>query len=468
MVEVGQALETIRQTMQAEGLPDALTEQFCRLYRRFRAGDTGCLAWDEVQQPATDDIVDFATEVQTPRNARRGVDLLDTLAVIRLNGGLGTSMALQQAKSLIEVREGRSFLQLIRQQIERMRSRTGARLPLLLMNSFATQADSLRELAGFQQPAGIPLDFLQNKVPRIDAETGLPVNLARAEARWAPPGHGDIYLAMAIGGVWERLLEQGYRWAFVCNADNLGAMIDPTMLGFLDRHHIDFAMEVTPKTTADRKGGTLVRHEGRLTLLERAQVADEHLPQFEDIERFRVFNTNSLWWRLDVLAKRVQQGTLDLPMIVNPKRVEQRSVVQLETAMGAAIGRFERSAGILVSRERFAPVKTTDDLLAVRSDAYVMDEGGGLHLSPERDPALGPPDIRLDARYYKALPAFEQRIAHPPSLVACRRLTIEGDVTLGQQLVCAGEVSLVNETDQPQRVPDGTVLSDRTIRWKTD
>jgi UTP--glucose-1-phosphate uridylyltransferase len=303
--------------------------------------------------------------------------------------------------------------------------------------------------------AGLPIDFLQNKVPRIDRASALPARFADEEDAWAPPGHGDVYLALWSTGLLQALRDRGIRWAFVSNVDNLGATFDPAILGHLDAHGVEFAMEVTDKTLADIKGGTLIRRGGRLCLLEVAQVEPEHVGDFQDVKAFSVFNTNNLWWRLDALAERLEQAALELPMIVNPKKVEGREVVQLETAMGAAVGSFDRAIGIRVPRTRFAPVKTTSDLLAVRSDAYDLDEGFAIVPSPRRDPTLGPPLVKLDDRFYKGLAEFQQRFPHAPSLREARSLTVEGDLRFGKGVQIVGEVTLRNGRDEPRTVPDG-------------
>ena len=123
-------------------------------------------------------------------------------------------------------------------------------------------------------------------------------------------------------------------------------------------------------------------------------------------------------------------------MIVNRKPVDPSDpstpeVIQLESAMGAAIGVFEGARALRVPRRRFAPVKTTDDLLAVRSDAYVLIEEAYVELARRR--AGRPPVVELDPRFYKLLPDFEARFpAGPPSLVACERLRVVGDVRFGR------------------------------------
>lgn len=455
--DLDRVLTTYRERMAADGQSAAIIDWFSEQYVRYREGETGKVRWSDISPPEPGDIVDHE-ELDHRELAGRGELLLDQLVCIKLNGGLGTSMKLDRAKSLIPVRDGRSFLRLIAEHVSELRARAGARTPLLLMNSFRTRADSLAELSHFENPHGLPLDFVQHRVPRIVAETGEPLAVDDPEACWSPPGHGDVYRALAGSGLLDRLLELGLRWAFLSNADNLAATADTRILGYLEQRGIEFAMEVTPKTEADRKGGTLVRREGRLSLLERAQVEPEHLGDFERLDLFTTFNTNNLWVRIDALRDRMVDGSLALPLIVNPKRVGGTGVVQLESAMGAAIGCFERPLGIRVPRTRFAPVKTTDDLLGVRSDAYVLDEVGGLRLRPERPRGWGPPIIRLDPRYYGALDDFEQRFVAPPSLVRCRSFTVKGDVRFEADIVAVGHVAVRAPAEEVRQVTAGTVL----------
>jgi UTP--glucose-1-phosphate uridylyltransferase len=200
-------------------------------------------------------------------------------------------------------------------------------------------------------------------------------------------------------------------------------------------------------------------------LRESAQTPGEDMDAFTSIGRHRYFNTNNLWINLrtlsDVLSER--GGVLGLPMIVNRKTVDpgdssSPAVLQLETAMGAAIGVFEGAAAVRVSRRRFAPVKTTDQLLAVRSDAYVLTGEWHVELAPERGD--WPPAVTLDARFYKLLRDFESRFPHgPPSLVACERLTVSGDVLFGRGVVVRGVVTIEHPGDGRLRIEDGAVLA---------
>jgi UTP--glucose-1-phosphate uridylyltransferase len=455
MEPVDSAVETYSAKMKTAGLGQRVIDSFERLYRRYRGGDPGKLLWSQIRPTDPGDLVPWSA-VQDDTLAQSGRELLGQLVVISLNGGLGTTMKLAQAKSLIQVREGQSFLDLTARQVLSLRRQQGVQVPWLLMNSFHTRQDSLDALAGHAglQLDDLPLDFVQNKVPRIAAQYGLPLDLSDEESTWAPPGHGDIYLALWQSGLLERLLERGARWAFVSNIDNLGSTVDPRILGYLEREGLDFAMEVADKSPADVKGGTLVRHDGRLMLLERAQVEPEHEADFADLSRFAVFNTNNLWWRIEPLLEALRErGGLDLPMIVNPKTVAGQEVVQLETAMGAAVGSFSRAVGLHVPRARFAPVKATCDLLAVRSDVYVLDDDGAIRPAPGRAAGLGPPVITLDQRFYKGIVDFEARCPHALSLLSCRSLTVEGDLSFGRDVAIEGDVVL--RCAHPARVPDG-------------
>ncbi|GAB4246285.1 UTP--glucose-1-phosphate uridylyltransferase [Deferrisoma sp.] len=456
---IEEALARFEAMFREAGEPPEAFETFARLYRRYRQGETGTVEWDRIEPAGPEQMVPLEA-ADTPEARREGERRWGELVWIVLNGGLGTSMKMDRAKSLVPVKGNRSFLDLLADHVLRLRRRTGVELPVLFMNSFATRDDTLRALAGKGlEVRGLPLDFVQHRFPRIREDDGGPLGAAGDRDAWAPPGHGNLYAALAGSGVLERLLDAGIRWAFVSNADNLGASPHLGLLGHLANENLQFALEVTPKTEADVKGGTLVVKDGRLELLEIAQVPPGREAEFQDIRRFRVFNTNNLWVDLAAVRDLVSQGRgLELPLIVNRKEARGVGVVQLETAMGAAIGAFERSRGIVVGRERFAPVKTTDDLLARRSDAYVPGDESPLVPNPERDPALGPLVIRLDPRYYRSVADLDLRIPDPPSLVRARRLEVRGDVRFGRGVVVVGDAIVENPGGEPLRVPDGERL----------
>jgi len=448
--------------MRSEGVADAAVETFGRYYEQLREGDVGTLP--EADLEPVESLPDAA---ELPEDEAGASEALDRAVVLKLNGGLGTSMGLDAPKSLLRVKEGLTFLDVIVRQVLALRTSFDARLPLLLMNSFATRQETLAALESHAEiAADVPIDFVQNKVPKLRAEDLQPVSWPpNPGLEWAPPGHGDLYTAMVGSGMLETLLEAGYRYAFVSNSDNLGAVLEPRILAWFAREEIPFLMEAADRTEADRKGGHIARGPGgRLLLRESAQTPDEDMDVFQDVRRHRFFNTNTLWVDLHALAELLERqgGFLGLPMIANRKTVDpsdksSTEVIQVETAMGAALGVFEGARAVRVPRSRFAPVKTTNDLLAVRSDAYVLTEDGRVELAPERHDV--PPIIDLDSSFYKLVGDFEARFpAGPPSLVACNRLTAKGDVVFGRGVVVRGSVAIEHAGDEPLRVADGTVL----------
>ncbi len=385
--------------------------------------------------------------------------VLDRTAVLKLNGGLGTSMGLTGPKSLLEIKPGKTFLDVIAMQVLSVRETHKARLPLILMNSAGTREPSLDLLKSYPGLADdvIPADFLQGREPKIAADDFQPVDWqANPELEWCPPGHGDIYIALAVSGMRDLLLAEGIRWCFVSNADNLGAVPDARIAAWLADRDIPFAMETVLGTPADRKGGHLARRDGRIVLRESAQVPEGD-DSFGDVAKWRYFNTNNIWFDLQRL-KELQDADPAapvLPLIVNRKTVDPTDpgstpVIQLETAMGAAVASVEGAQAIEIPRTRFAPVKTTDDLLVVRSDAYVLDPSG--EMIPEF--TTTPPVVSLSKDCFKLLQDFDARIPHAPSLKECTSLDVEGDVTFGKDVVVRGEVKIVG----PKTVPDGEVL----------
>ena len=395
----------------------------------------------------------------SPGQAR---DVLDRLVIVKLNGGLGTSMGLEGPKSTLEVKPGANFLDVLARQVLALRERHGARLPLVLMNSAITRDPSLKVLDhdGDLSVPGVPRDFLQGREPKIRASDFEPVQWpADPELEWCPPGHGDIYPALASSGTLDALLDAGLRYAFVSNSDNLGALADVRIAAWLAAEQVPFALEAVRGTAADRKGGHLACYEGQLVLRETAQVPDGD-DSFTDVERWRWYNTNNIWIDLRALKdlQAADPAAPDLPLIVNRKTVDPRDpdstpVIQLESAMGAAIGSIPGARAVHVPRSRFAPVKTTNDLLVVRSDAYELTSDGEMRPSWDGQE----PVVTLDEDYYKLLPDFEQRFPNgPPSLRRCRRFEVEGDVTFGADVVAVGDVLVTG----PRHVPDGEILGE--------
>ncbi len=450
--------------MRAENLPDIAIRTFEHYYRQLVAGETGFIPESAIQAVAElADMTDLGDAI-----ASRGQAAFPQTVFIKLNGGLGTSMGLNKAKSLLPVKNGLTFLDIIARQARQ------AAVPLVLMNSFATRRDTLEALQAYPQLASqqTGLDFLQHKVPKVDQDSLAPAQWPPdPQLAWCPPGHGDLYTALVTSGMLGRLLDAGFRYAFVSNADNLGAVLEARILGYVVEKELPFLMEVADRTEADRKGGHLARRgDGRLILRESAQCPQEDLDAFQDISKHRFFNTNNLWIDLQALESVMQarENILGLPLIRNSKTVDPRdptspAVYQLETAMGAAIEIFPGAQALRVPRNRFAPVKTTSDLLVVRSDAYKLTND--YRVVPDLDRLERPPVVELDPDFYRLVDELDARFpAGPPSLVECRRFSLQGDFCFASRVRCKGQVNLVNRSDSQVFVED-PVLENASRTW---
>lgn len=450
--------------IEQEGLPPVVAKTFSYYYQKVVTGETGLIC-DRDIEPVAPDRIESAENLAD--YSAIGKQAFPQAVRITLNGGLGTSMGLTGAKSLLEVKDGRSFLEII------VRQARLAGIRLALMNSFSTHAETLVALSKFD-PAVEPLTFLQHKFPKI-LQNGLgtaywPQN---PELEWNPPGHGDVYTALYTSGMLQTLLNKGIIYAFICNSDNLGARMDPDLLGYFARHRFPIMMEVATKTPADVKGGHLARHKnGRLLLREAAQCPEDELDAFKDIKRYCFFNTNNIWINLEFLKDLLEkEQAIYLPMILNPKTLDPRDdtsprVYQVETAMGAAISLFEGATAIVVPRSRFFPVKKCNDLLAVRSDLFELTENGDLLINLERE-NKGRPNtiqIRLDPKYYGKIDLFNDRFdAGVPSLIDCEELTIEGDVRFEKNVSISGHVTIKNSKTTQAVIKQGSVIKDVLI-----
>ena len=456
-----EGLEQARTKMREAEVDPVAIDVFEHYYRLLERGETGMIPESTIEPVDIPSLAEAGLPDPVPTDGLAGT------VVIKLNGGLGTSMGLDRAKTMLEVRGGGlTFLDVIARQVLAAREEHGVTLPLLFMNSFRTSKDTEEALSGYDLAVdGLPLDLLQNKEPKLLAEDLSPVSWERDPSlEWCPPGHGDIYTALRGSGLLDRLIDAGYERAFVSNSDNLGATPDPKVAEWFARSGAPFAIEAVRRTPSDRKGGHFARRtsDGRIVLRETAQTLPEDQEALADLERHRFCSTNNLWFDLRAMRDELDRrdGILGLAMIKNVKTVDPADkstpeVVQIETAMGAAIEVFDGAQLIEVTRQRFVPVKTTNDLLVLRSDCYDLDGSSHLVRVGELESL---PFVDLDSDHYKLVADFDRRFPHgPPSLKLAERLVVHGDWTFGADVTVVGEVLLEDE-GSPQTVEDGTTL----------
>jgi len=446
--------------MQAAGLAPSVIETFSHYYRQVLNGETGLLAERDIQ-PLPPEEIEAAEKLVRYKDV--GLESLNKSALVILNGGLGTSMGLTRAKSLLKVKDGRSFLEIKLRQAEI----SGA--CLVLMNSFNTHADTRRAIGNISSSIE-PLHFIQNKFPKILRDDFSPATWPQNPTlEWNPPGHGDIYIALYASGLLEQLLDKGIEYAFISNADNLGATLNATLLGYFSSKEFPFMMEIARRTPADRKGGHIARHKnGNLVLREIAQCPENEITAFQDIRRYGYFNTNNIWVNLSRLYTLIQEhGAMYLPILLNPKTVDPRNsnspeVYQIETAMGSAISLFDNAMAVRISDERFHPVKKCNDLMAIQSDCYVLTPAFHILKNPAR--TLDRIQIHLDPIYFGKIDLYNDRFKHGiPSLVTCESLEIKGDFFFEENVQIRGRVVMQNRTGEPVVIKQGSVIEEDVL-----
>lgn len=456
--------------MADDGATSTVTTQFSHFYREFRSGRQSFITEDSITPIVSGEIPSLS---DLDGHRKQGEAALPHTVVVKLNGGLGTTMGCTGPKSLITIKNDLHFLDIAVRQVLNTKEFSKQAPPIVLMNSFNTENASRIALQQYHNLSdALPHSFLQNRFPRIDADTLQPVTWpADPHLEWNPPGHGDIFTALKSSGLLKMMLDRDYRYAFISNSDNVGASLDTALLGYLSSKRVDFLMEVTERTVNDRKGGHIAKSKsGHLLLRELVQCPEKDLVSFQDTQRHRFFNTNNLWIDLTALDALLsnEKGILKLPLLCNRKNIDATDprspkVLQLESAMGSALSLFSPAAVINVPRTRFIPVKTSDDLLLLRSDYYTLSDDFRIIPGPDSSPRH--PEVTLDQEYFGTVDRMTKRFSgEVPSLKKCHRFVVKGDVRFGKECTITGDVTITNQTATPYTVPDGTVLnSDCTI-----
>ncbi|GJM99489.1 hypothetical protein PR202_ga16590 [Eleusine coracana subsp. coracana] len=400
---------------------------FISLVSRYLSGEAEQIEWSKIQTPTDEVVVPYDTIAPPPEDLEATKKLLDKLVVLKLNGGLGTTMGCTGPKSVIEVRNGFTFLDLIVIQIESLNKKYGCNVPLLLMNSFNTHDDTQKIVEKYSNSNIEIHTFNQSQYPRIVTEDFLPLP---SKGKSGKDGCVEI-------------------------------------LNHLINNQNEYCMEVTPKTLADVKGGTLISYEGRVQLLEIAQVPDEHVANTTYSTSFDCLCSvpGNRWVNLKAIKRLVEAEALKMEIIPNPKEVDGVKVLQLETAAGAAIRFFDKAIGVNVPRSRFLPVKATSDLLLVQSDLYTLVDGFVIRNPARTNPSN--PSIELGPEF-KKVANFLARFKSIPSIVELDSLKVSGDVWFGSGITLKGKVTITSKSGAKLEIPDETVLENKDINGPED
>jgi UTP--glucose-1-phosphate uridylyltransferase len=294
-------------------------------------------------------------------------DVLNKLAIVKLNGGLGTTMKCSKAKGCLEVFENKTFLDIFINQVIFVNKKFSCNMPIVLMNSEYTETDTQLILDKYKEQVDIYC-FNQKFIYRY-YEEDLENDVVRLHETRYPPGTGNFYESLYNSNVYGLLKNRGIEYLFISNIDNLYAKFDNKIYNYVYENKIPFLMEVCKRTETDKKGGTPVLWKNRYHLLELAQVNSVDYNEFTNINIFPYFNTNNFWIKLDEI-----KNDFDLYIISNKKTINNEKLIQLESVIGSAYSVINNSKIIEINRDRFFPVKTVEDYNNIKQN-YLLHEG---------------------------------------------------------------------------------------------
>jgi len=276
------------------------------------------------------------------------------VAFIVLAGGMATRMG-GVVKALVEVLPDLTFLGYRVREVDLLHQRYGARIPLWLMTSYATSGPIEAALERYKEGRSIAT-FQQDISLRMTANGDLFKTADGGPSIYAT-GHGDLPDALRRSGLLDDFLARGGKTVWIANIDNLGATVDPMLLGWHLGHGAPLSVEVVDKVGSD-KGGIPCRLDGRPVILE-----EFRLPKGFDATRVRTFNTNTFL----VDARSLRDVKLDWTWFEVKKNVEGKDVVQFERLLGELTSALD-TRFVKVPREglasRFLPVKDGPELEA--------------------------------------------------------------------------------------------------------
>lgn len=389
---------------------------------------------DEVILVAYDNLAPLSQDI------RKTKEMLDKLVVVKFNGALGTSMGFNGPKSLIEIQEGVTLLDLVNQRIESLNAYYGCKVPLLLVNTNETHNATLKMLKKY---SGSNLDihsFVQDQQPELQSLDG-------------PSDPGTAFLSLVNRATLDQLVSQGKEYALVVDTDNACALIDPKILNHLIQNNVEYCMEVTPATSTFSRTSLLSSQEGKFKLANIAQSASKHCTR-----KFKFTDTRSVWVNLKAAKRLLETDAMTTEKF---SMSESADADDKESAAGSAIQLFGERIGVNVPQHRYLPVNSTSDLLVLWSDVYTYDKGI-LTQNRSRNPSinLGPEFEKVDD--------FEKRFKSIPSIVGLESLKVTGDVWFGSGVTLKGRVTIEVKPGVKLEIPDDVVIKNMDITDPSD
>ncbi|KAK6243620.1 hypothetical protein QUC31_010029 [Theobroma cacao] len=400
--------------------------------------------------------------------------LLDKLVVVKFNGALGKNMGFNGPKSLIEVKNGSTSLDLTVNQIQSLNSKYGCNVPLLLINSRTTHDDVLKVLEKYSSSKIDIHSFRQGD--QIQQELSFSEG---GEDEWYSSDHGAQFLSLMSSGTLDVLLSQGKEYALVVNPDNVAAVVDPQILNHLAQNSVEYCMEVMPTTSGGLMNFMASSLQGKFKaseILNYTNLEDftsnptkhvngvvsfrhclfnltDSLFAFlfchghnKSVKKFKFIDTRNLWVDLRAIKRLVDTNALKLGYL---------SMLKL----------FEKAIGIMIPQSRFLPLNSTSDLLLFQSDLYSFTEGVLIRNDARTTPTN--PSIDLGPEFEK-VSDFQSRFKTIPSIIRLDSLEVTGDVWFGADITLKGRVRIAADPGVKLEIPDGVVLKNEEIKDPRD
>ncbi|CAN1226243.1 UTP--glucose-1-phosphate uridylyltransferase [Linum grandiflorum] len=364
---------------------------------------------------ATDEVLVVPYESLVPilEDSEETKQILDKLVVVKLNSTLGTAVGFNGPKSMIDVRDGVTSLDLLVNQIQNLNQKYGSDIPLVLINSARTHDDTSKVL---EQYSTSNIDILPVQQGQ---QLGESPDVLENENKLYASDQAAALRSLIDSGALDVLLAKGKEYVLVVSPDNSAVAVDAKILNHLITNKIVLCMEL-------------------------GEIAED--PSAHSMEKFKFISTKTLWLSLNAIKRLADTNSL---------KVDNVSTSEL----------FDKAVGINVPQSRFLQLNTTSDLLLVKSDLYAVIDGS-LARNPFRSSPLDP-SIQLGPEFEK-IDHFESRFQSIPSIVELDALKVTGDVWFGAGVTLKGNVSINAKPGTTLEIPNDSVIDNKDINDVAD
>ncbi|CAN1226241.1 UTP--glucose-1-phosphate uridylyltransferase [Linum grandiflorum] len=405
---------------------------------------------------ATDEVLVVPYESLVPilEDSEETKQILDKLVVVKLNSTLGTAVGFNGPKSMIDVRDGVTSLDLLVNQIQNLNQKYGSDIPLVLINSARTHDDTSKVL---EQYSTSNIDILPVQQGQ---QLGESPDVLENENKLYASDQAAALRSLIDSGALDVLLAKGKEYVLVVSPDNSAVAVDAKILNHLITNKIVLCMEVMPTPGYYSTNPMVNDSEGNFQL---GEIAED--PSAHSMEKFKFISTKTLWLSLNAIKRLADTNSLKVDNVSTSEEVEDNQLPSQDFLPLSVTQLFDKAVGINVPQSRFLQLNTTSDLLLVKSDLYAVIDGS-LARNPFRSSPLDP-SIQLGPEFEK-IDHFESRFQSIPSIVELDALKVTGDVWFGAGVTLKGNVSINAKPGTTLEIPNDSVIDNKDINDVAD